>query len=190
MWNGACRPRCDVQRGAARGGMSSQTPISASITASWLQTLPSLSEAWWTRRSVLRDHLVDYIGTHTFEGLCREWVAVQADSGHLAFLPERIGSFWSQQAQVDVVAINWRTKDILLGECKWGTVDVSRRVIRTLVTQAEKVLPGKEWTVHLAFFARSAFTAAAQAEAKSVNASLVTLEQIEEDIIRWMQGRR
>jgi AAA+ ATPase superfamily predicted ATPase len=138
---------------------------------------------------LVRDHLVDYIGTHTFEELCREWVAVHADSGHLAFLPERIGSFWSHQAQVDVVAINWRTKDILLGECKWGTADVSRSVIRALVAKAEKVLPGKEWTVHLTFFARSGFTASAQAEARGVNASLVTLEQMEKDIIRWMKGR-
>ncbi len=140
--------------------------------------------------SLIRDHLVDFIGTHTFEELCREWVAIQADSGHLAFLPERIGSFWSQQAQVDVMAINWRTKHVLLGECKWGTEDVSRGVIRALVAKADKVLPDGEWTVHFLFFARRGFTASAQAEAKSVGASLVTLEQMEQDNIRWMKGRR
>lgn len=39
--------------------------------------------------------------------------------GDFPFLPERVGSFWSRQVQVDLLAINWRTKDILLGECKW-----------------------------------------------------------------------
>ena len=43
-----------------------------------------------------------------------------AEMGELPFLPERTGSFWSCQAQVDVVAINWCGKEILLGECKWG----------------------------------------------------------------------
>jgi len=148
--------------------------------------------------SLIRDHLVDFIGTHTFEELCREWVAVQADSGLMAFLPERIGSFWSRQAQdfgelsraVDVIAISWRTKHALLGECKWGTEDVGRGVIRALVAKADKVLPDGEWTIHFLFFARRGFTAAAQAEAKSVGASLVTLEQMERDSVRWMKGRR
>jgi hypothetical protein len=88
------------------------------------------------------------------------------------------------------MAINWRTKHVLLGECKWKTEDVSRSVIRALVAKADKVLPDGEWTVHFSFFARRGFTAAAQAEAKSIEASLVTLEQMEEDNIHWMKGRR
>lgn len=140
--------------------------------------------------SLMQDHLIDFIGTHTFEELCRDWVAVQADLGTLPFLPERIGSFWSRQAQVDVVAINWRTKDILLGECKWGTDEVGRSVIRTLVDKTGKVLPGKGWTVHYIFFARRGFTDAARAEAAALNGMLVTLEQLEADIQRWMKGRR
>ncbi|HUV91171.1 MAG TPA: DUF234 domain-containing protein [Anaerolineae bacterium] len=30
----------------------------------------------------------------------------------------KVGSHWSRQAQADVVAINWRERAILLGECK------------------------------------------------------------------------
>lgn len=140
--------------------------------------------------ALMRDHLIDFIGTHTFEELCRDWVAVQADLGALPFLPERIGSFWSRQAQVDVVAVNWRTKDILLGECKWSTDEVGRSVIRTLADKTDKVLPDEGWTIHYVFFARQGFTAAAQAEAAALNATLVTLEQLEADIQRWMEDRR
>jgi len=140
--------------------------------------------------SLMQDHLIDFIGTHTFEELCRDWVAVQADLGALSFLPERIGSFWSQEAQVDVVAVNWRTKDILLGECKWGTGEVGRSVIRTLAGKTGKVLLEGEWNVHYVFFARHGFTVAARAEAATLDATLVTLEQLEADIQRWMKGRR
>jgi len=77
--------------------------------------------------SLLYDHLLDFIGTHTFEELCRDWIGVYAEMGSLYFLPERIGSYWSKQNQVEVVAINWRTKDILLGECKWGQKPVRRK---------------------------------------------------------------
>ena len=141
--------------------------------------------------SLLYDHLLDFIGTHTFEEICRDWIGVYAEMGALSFLPERIGSYWSKQAQVDVVALNWRTKDILLGECKWGQKLVEREVIRTLLNKADKVLPDTaDWHVHYAFFARQGFTSEAQAEADGYGALLITLEQIEVDMRRWLDTSR
>lgn len=140
--------------------------------------------------SLLYDHLLDFIGTHTFEELCRDWVNIKAEMGEFPFLPERTGSFWSREAQVDVLAINWRTKDILLGECKWGQKPVGREVIQTLVDKTEKVLPGQmKWRVHYAFFARSGFTPAAQALAQEHGALLVVLGQMEADMQRWLKGQ-
>lgn len=141
--------------------------------------------------SLLYDHLLDFIGTHTFEELCREWVGISAEMDALPFLPERVGSYWSKQAQVDVLAINWRTKDILLGECKWGQQAVGREVMQTLVDKTEKILPGTvKWRVHYAFFARSGFTPAAQALAQEHQAQLVTLAQIETDMQRWLKSQK
>ncbi|MCP4417429.1 MAG: ATP-binding protein [Chloroflexi bacterium] len=138
--------------------------------------------------SLLYDHLLDFIGTHTFEELSREWVRIAAEMDAFPFLPERVGSFWSRQAQVDVLAINWRTKDILLGECKWGQKPVGRAVIQTLVDKTDKVLPGSAtWRVHYAFFARRGFTDTAQALAAEHNSLLITLTQIEADMQRWLQ---
>ena len=140
--------------------------------------------------SLLYDHLLDFIGTHTFEELCREWVGISADMDALPFLPERVGSYWSKQAQVDVLAINWRTKDILLGECKWGQKAVGREVVQTLVDKTEKILPGQvKWQVHYAFFARGGFTSAAQALAQEHRAQLVTLAQIETDMQHWLKSQ-
>ena len=137
--------------------------------------------------NLLYDHLLDFIGTHTFEELCREWIGVRAEMGAFSFLPERIGSYWSKQAQVDVVALNWRTKDILLGECKWGQKPVGGEVIQTLLGKTDKVLPETaDWRVHYAFFARQGFTAEAQTEAARYGALLITLEQIELDLRQWV----
>lgn len=136
--------------------------------------------------SLLYDHLLDFIGTHTFEELCREWVGVVGEMDEHPFLPERIGSFWSRRAQVDVVAINWRSKDILLGECKWGRHPVARDVIGALVDKTERVLPDTaKWKVHYSFFAREGFTQAARQLAAEHGAQLVTLLQIEDDLRRW-----
>lgn len=141
--------------------------------------------------SLLYDHLLDFIGTHTFEELCRDWVGISAEMGEFPFLPERIGSFWSKQAQVDVLAINWRTKDILLGECKWGQQAVDRKIIRVLLDKTPDVLPGQgQWKVHYAFFIRSGLTAAARALAQENQALVVNLDQIETDMQRWLRSRQ
>jgi hypothetical protein len=34
---------------------------------------------------------------------------------------------------VDVVAINWKAHEILLGECKWGADRVDRQIVRELI---------------------------------------------------------
>jgi uncharacterized protein len=114
--------------------------------------------------------------------LSREWLILQANSGRLPFPVELVGSHWARDAQVDVVAINCREKAILLGECKWGDRAVGRSVIRELVGKAAHVMPGPEWQVHYAFFARQGFTDAARAEANAIGALLVDLEHQDSDL--------
>lgn len=103
----------------------------------------------------------------TFEALARECVLALARTGRLAFEPEFVGAHWDLAVQVDVVAINWQTRDILLGEAKWGETDrPDRRMIRGLLDKADRVVPqdGSHWNVHYAVFARDRITRAARAE--------------------------
>jgi AAA+ ATPase superfamily predicted ATPase len=117
----------------------------------------------------------------TFEELSRAWVLAQARAGQLPFTPDVVGSHWATDAQVDVVAINWEARAILLGEAKWGEGLVSRSVIRELVEKTERVVPdgGAGWQVTYAFFAREGFTEAARQEAKALGAWLLTLPDME-----------
>lgn len=129
----------------------------------------------------IQRHMVDFIGTHTFEELCREWVARLGDRGQLPFIPQRVGSFWSGRAQVDVVAINWMDREILLGEVKWTRQRVGKRVVTGLIEKTPMVLPEGEWRVHHAFFARAGFTDEARA-ASADSALFVDLERIDDDL--------
>jgi AAA+ ATPase superfamily predicted ATPase len=135
----------------------------------------------WKR---IGDQFRAFVGETAFEELCREWTLAQARAGQLAFLPELVGSHWASDAQVDVVAINWQDKAILLGECKWGVDTVGRSVVRELVEKTPLVTPGKDWQVHYAFFARAGFTDAARSEAKTIGATLVDLETLDADLRR------
>jgi len=133
---------------------------------------------------IIRDQLRAFIGGTTFEELCREWVLQQAVQGTLPFLPDRVGSHWARDAQVDVVAIRWDQQQILLGEAKWGTGAVGRQVLTELIAKTPQVVPdrGAGWTVHYALFAREGFTDAARAEAERHGAWLVDLERLDRDL--------
>ena len=135
-----------------------------------------LTDLLWQRIS---EQFRAFVGVTAFEELCREWTLVQARAGRLPFPPELVGSHWAKDAQVDVVAINWRDQAILLGESKWGADPVGRAVIRELVAKAPQVVPAEGWQVHYVFFARAGFTGAAQAEAEAVGARLIDLETLD-----------
>jgi AAA+ ATPase superfamily predicted ATPase len=154
----------------------------------------------WPERGLLEQRLYDrvwatieeglrgFVGLNAFEELSRQWVLHQARLGKLPFLPEQVGSHWSPEAQVDVVAISWREKAILLGEAKWGPDPVGQAVIRELAAKSEKVAPGEDWQVHYAFFARSGFTEPAQAEARRLGASLVDLARLDNNLGKSKRG--
>ncbi len=125
------------------------------------------------------------MGATAFEELARQWVIRQAASGQIPFRPEAIGSHWNRKVQVDVVALNWQTHDILLGECKWGTDRVDRQVVRELIKEKTplvlKDLPeaGAGWKVHYALFGRKGFTPAAREEMDQFSGLLVDLKALD-----------
>jgi hypothetical protein len=145
-----------------------------------------LTGVLWERMS---EQFRAFVGATAFEELCRVWTLAQARVGMLPFVPEIVGSHWVQDVQVDVVAVNWHDRAILLGECKWGVDAVGRSVMRELLDKTPKVLqalPDGEagWTVHHILFARAGFTEAAQAEAHAHHVLLVDLARLDEELSR------
>lgn len=133
----------------------------------------------WER---IKEQFRAFVGATAFEELCQAWLLAQARAGRLPFVPEIVGSHWDASSQVDVVAVNWRDRAILLGECKWGARAVARPVVRELMARAERVVPGDEWQAHYVFFARGGFTDAARQAAESVGALLVDLTMLDDGL--------
>jgi len=138
-----------------------------------------LTDVLWER---IGEQFRAFVGLTAFEELCREWTLTQARTGELPFAPELVGSHWASDAQVDVVAINWREQAIMLGECKWGAKAIGRSVVHELVEKAPRVVPGDHWQVHYALFARAGFTDAARIEAQAVGALLVDVDRLDTDL--------
>jgi hypothetical protein len=123
-----------------------------------------------------------------FEQLCQEWVNAQAHQGDLAFDPEQIGSHWSRRVQIDVVAIDFAQKKILLGECKWQDAAVGRSVIRELIEEKTPKLfldlgwSEDDWQVSYVFFSRNRFTSPSAEYASMHDIVLIDLEALEKGL--------
>jgi AAA+ ATPase superfamily predicted ATPase len=145
-------------------------------------------------------HMIDFIGTYTWEELCREWVLRAGALGTLPMMSDHVGSAWNSKTQVDVVGINSMEKTLVLGECKWTLSHNERKVIAELVEEkATKIIPTRGmWKVYFLGFSRSGWTSGALAYQEEINQHpiqeenwvsiglrLVTLDELDDDLTRW-----
>jgi AAA+ ATPase superfamily predicted ATPase len=151
----------------------------------------------------VRRHLMDFIGTHTWEELSREWLLRAGARGQLPFLPDQVGSTWDRNAQIDVVGINWMEHTLYLGECKWLKVPADADVLQKLVAEkAPRFVPAEgDWRVFLLGFSRSGWTEAAAHFARQARhqapaggnwhiagARLIDLPQLDQDLEVWSRA--
>ena len=142
------------------------------------------------------DQLRAFVGA-TFEELCRTWTLIQARNGKLPFVPEFIGSDWGARHQADVVAVNWHTRQVLIGEAKWVIEDLDNKEWRKFLERAEHVVarlnkaaPVKgtkarpEWTRHLMLFCRRSVTPMVRSAVKEADARIVTFDEMVKDLER------
>jgi AAA+ ATPase superfamily predicted ATPase len=147
----------------------------------------------------IKSHLIDFIGTHTWEELCREWLLRATGHRVLPFIPDQVGSHWNREAQIDVAGINSMEKTLILGECKWDKHAIGLGVLTELVGKTGKVVPAEGiWRVFYLGFARSGWTREAQAFSEglahakvkgsnwqAVGMLLKDLEQVDNDLDEW-----
>ena len=147
----------------------------------------------------IKRHLLDFIGTHTWEELCREWLLRAGDRAALPFMPDEVGSVWLREAQIDVVGVNAMEKTLILGECKWSPRPQDVPVLQGLIDKTAACVPADgHWRVHYVGFARSGWTPAAQRyadrsftrELKGPNwqvtgLRLLNLDQVDADLAAW-----
>ncbi|MCA9965319.1 MAG: ATP-binding protein [Anaerolineales bacterium] len=145
----------------------------------------------------IKRHLLDFIGTYTWEEICREWVLRAGAAGDIPYLVDQVGSYWDKKVQVDVVGINRMEKTLILGECKWSPKEMEANVLTTLVQKTKQIVPKQgTWRVFYVGMARGGWSSAAQQATEGVfndrgsnwqgtNGLLVGLNRIDYDLINW-----
>lgn len=121
---------------------------------------------------------INHFASAAFEEAAQAFVAKSAQRGLLDFLPERIGGWWSRDAEIDVLAVSQAEKTALAGECKWSVNPVGVDILVELKRKAKVLLEDSEiQKVQYALFARSGYTPALEDIARAEKVRLFTLEQ-------------
>ena len=151
----------------------------------------------------LQKHMVDYIGTYTWEEICREWTIRASNRGALPLYPDYVESDWGKDYQVDVVGINTMKKHLVLGECKWLRERGKAAVLQELVEKkASRVVPTSgNWQVFFLGFSREGWNENALEYARNIARSrpaeanwqiqgmrLLSLDDVDTDLHAWANG--
>lgn len=146
-----------------------------------------------------REQMRAFVGA-AFEELCRTWTLDQAQKGKLPMVPEYIGSDWGPQHQADVVAVNWRSREVLIGEAKWTEHAINKGEWEEFKARIEHVLARlraaesvasktastdrPDWKTHLYLFARRGVTAATQKASASMQVKIIPFATMARDLER------
>jgi AAA+ ATPase superfamily predicted ATPase len=122
-----------------------------------------------------------------FEQVCREFMVELNHRAGLPFHFTKIGNWWGhfreegvrKEIEIDIVALNEDTRDILFAECKWQNKRVGISTYHNLMEKSTRV----EWHLdkrkeYFALFSKAGFTP----ELKKENVILFDLKEIEKKI--------
>jgi uncharacterized protein len=117
--------------------------------------------------------------SYAFEEAAREYVARLAERGRLPLLPERIGSWWEREAEIDLLALSDAQGSMLAGECKWSLKPVGTDILDDLRRKAQSAQQEGHWPrISYILFSRSGFTPALRQAAEAGGVQLVGVEEM------------
>jgi AAA+ ATPase superfamily predicted ATPase len=97
----------------------------------------------------------------------------------LPFTFSKIGRWWRKGSEIDIIAINEDSKNVLFGECKWQNRKTGIDVLATLLDKSATV----DWNIndrtdHFTVISKSGFTKKAEEFAVQNNFMLHTLQDL------------
>ncbi len=104
--------------------------------------------------------------SYAFEEAARAYITRLARKGGLPFLPERIGGWWDQNNEIDVIAVSESEAALLAGECKWSVNPVGMNILQELKQKVEVLQAARSWErISYFLFSKAGYTPALQEQA-------------------------
>jgi AAA+ ATPase superfamily predicted ATPase len=109
---------------------------------------------------ILNDQVMpqlDLFSGLAFEEICQQFLWSAGSSGKLPFMPQRVGSWWSANEEIDLVGLG--EAEAILVECKWANKPVGSDILANLERKASLIQPELgERRVRYGLCSRSGFT--------------------------------
>lgn len=119
-----------------------------------------------------------FVARSGFERICRKFIMVSGDAKRLPFEPIEVGRLWNREVEIDVAAIDKKSKSALLGECKWTERPIACDVLDELQNKARSLKSIASFKKHFALFSKSGFTKDVVEKAKSENLLLFSVKDM------------
>ncbi len=124
--------------------------------------------------SRIKNNLVSSHIAYVYESICREKIWHLNTEQTLPFCFDKVGRWWDNHSEIDIVACNSSGQDILLGECKYTNEPMDVDIFYALQEKKKAVAWQKDRRrEHLIFFSISGYTEQMQALANSRNDMLL-----------------
>lgn len=121
---------------------------------------------------IIKESFDSFVGRTGYEELARRFIIRLGDSHELPFVPDRVGRIWSKVEEIDLAAVDRKSRNILLGECKWTGRKLTNRTLDRLVEKSKSLAKIKDYKIQYMLFARSGFTAPLIERARKENVLL------------------
>lgn len=106
----------------------------------------------------IRPFLAQFV-SYSFEEVCKEFLVELNKQNGLPFRFSRVGSWWLRDNEIDIVALNDDTKEILFAECKWQNKEVGIKIYEDLKEKSGLVnWYNEERKEYFALFSKAGFT--------------------------------
>lgn len=105
----------------------------------------------------LKNNFVDNHVSFVYEQVSKEMIVDLCKNCRVDFNISRIGSYWNNNNEIDVVAIDDQNKRLLAGECKFYEKPVGMHVYSDLLKKCECIPEFKGYKVIYAIFSKSGF---------------------------------
>lgn len=89
----------------------------------------------------IKNHFIDNHASYIYENICKEKMWDLNIEGKLGFTFDKIGRWWNNNEEIDIVAFDSNGNDIVFGECKYTNKPMDVDVLVELERKAESV----EW---------------------------------------------
>jgi uncharacterized protein len=128
---------------------------------------------------IVRTNFESYVGNTAYEELARQKIMRLGDEEQLSFAPDYVGRAWTRKVDLDVVAVGWKQRCVLFGECKWQNARVTEEILDSLMGRSEKFENFRGFKKHYALFSKSGFSASLERRAAREKVYLYTGGQLD-----------